>query len=94
MNLEPYIENVQRQLVAAAASGGDEARALADRLEPALSAAVRLALQDALAAVAHDRPLARLSGRAKEPYVLLRNREGSEMLRRPMPEFGDLARDR
>ena len=34
MNLEPYIENVQRQLVAAAASGGDEARALADRTGP------------------------------------------------------------
>jgi hypothetical protein len=53
-----------------------------------------VAIQDALAVVAHNRPLAQLSGRAQEPYVLLRNREGSEMLRRPMPEFGGLARNR
>ena len=47
MNLNPYIENVQRQL---AAAGGAEAQALAERLAPALESAVRLALQDALAA--------------------------------------------
>jgi hypothetical protein len=52
MNLSPYIENVQRQL--AAAAGGGEARALADQLEPALESAVRLALQDALAAAAAE----------------------------------------
>ena len=50
MNLNPYIENVQRQLAAAGATGGDEAQALAERLAPALESAVRLALQDALAA--------------------------------------------
>jgi HicB family len=54
MNLEPYIENVQRQLAAAVASGGDEARALAEQLGPALASAIRLALQDALAAAADE----------------------------------------
>jgi hypothetical protein len=54
MNLEPYIENVQRQLVAAVASGGDEAHALAEQLAPALESAVRLSLQDALAAAADE----------------------------------------
>ena len=54
MNLNPYIENVQRQLAAAGATGGDDARALAERLAPALESAVRLALQDALAAAADE----------------------------------------
>jgi HicB family len=54
MNLNPYIENVQRQLAAAGATGGDEARALAERLAPALESAVRLALQDALAAAVDE----------------------------------------
>ncbi len=54
VNLNPYIENVQRQLAAAGATGGDEARALAERLAPALESAVRLALQDALAAAADE----------------------------------------
>src|SRR5262245_49020693 len=54
MELSPYIENVQRQLAAAGASGGDETRALAERLAPALESAVRLALQDALAAAVDE----------------------------------------
>src|SRR5689334_18022080 len=54
MHLEPYIENVQRQLAASVAGGSDEARALAEQLAPALSSAIRLALQDALAAAADE----------------------------------------
>lgn len=54
MNLDPYIENVQGQLAAAVASGSDEARALAEQLAPALASAIRLALQDALAAAADE----------------------------------------
>ncbi len=54
MNLSPYIENVQRQFVASGATGGDEARGLAERLAPALESAVRLALQDALAAAVDE----------------------------------------
>lgn len=49
MRLDPYVEAVQRQLAAAAETGGNEARALAAQLAAALEPAVRLALQDALA---------------------------------------------
>jgi hypothetical protein len=54
MDLRPYVENVHRQLLAAAEAGGDEARALAQRLGAPLDAAIRLTLQDALAAAAEE----------------------------------------
>ena len=54
MQLEPYVEAVQRQLAAAAETGGDEVRALAAQLSATLESAVRLALQDALAAAASE----------------------------------------
>ena len=49
-----------------------------------------VAIQDVLAAVAHDQPLGQLSGPARKPYVLLRDPKGVEMVRRPMPDFGEL----
>jgi hypothetical protein len=54
MDLQPYVESIQRQLEATAESGGDEARALAERLVAPLNAAIRLALQDALTAAAEE----------------------------------------
>src|SRR5512132_2738353 len=54
MNLELYVENLHRQLVVAAEAGGEEARALAERLAAPLEAAIRLTLQDALAAAAEE----------------------------------------
>jgi len=54
MKLEPYIENIQRQLVDAAEAGGDEAGALAERLLTPLDAALRLALQDVLVVAAGE----------------------------------------
>src|SRR5690349_21526650 len=54
MDLGPYIESIHRQLAAAADAGGDDARALADRLAPSLDAAVRLALLEALADAAEE----------------------------------------
>jgi hypothetical protein len=54
MQLEPYVEAVQRQLAAAAETGADETRALAAQLSATLESAVRLALQDALAAAASE----------------------------------------
>jgi len=50
----PYVENIQRQLAATAEAGGEEARALAERLFAPLDATVRLTLQDALAAAADE----------------------------------------
>src|SRR5215510_11456551 len=54
MELDPYIESIHRQLEASAAAGGDEARAIVERLVGPLDAAIRLALQDALAAAADE----------------------------------------
>jgi hypothetical protein len=54
MDLRPYVENIHQQLVVAAEAGGDEARALADRLVAPLDSAIRLALQDVLAAAAEE----------------------------------------
>jgi hypothetical protein len=52
VDLRPYVEGLQRQLLAAADAGSDEARTLAERLVAPLDVAARLALQDALAAAA------------------------------------------
>ena len=54
MDLGPYVENIHSQLEIAAGAGGDEARALAERLAAPLDAAIRLALQDALVAAAEE----------------------------------------
>lgn len=54
MDLGPYVESIHRQLEVAAEAGGDEARALAERLAAPLDAAIRLALQDALAAATDE----------------------------------------
>jgi hypothetical protein len=54
MDLARYVENIHDQLTIAAAAGGEEARALAERLVAPLDAALRLALQDALAAAAEE----------------------------------------
>ncbi|MGO9873863.1 MAG: hypothetical protein ACLPVY_08690 [Acidimicrobiia bacterium] len=54
MELQPYVENIQRQVIVGAEAGGDDARALADRLLSSLDAAIRLTLQDALVAAAEE----------------------------------------
>jgi hypothetical protein len=54
MDLGPYVESIHSQLEVAAGAGGDEARALAERLAAPLDAAIRLALQDALSAATEE----------------------------------------
>src|SRR3954468_5440455 len=54
MDLTPYVENLRRDLAVAAEAGGEEARALAERLTAALESAVRLTLLDALSAAADE----------------------------------------
>lgn len=54
MDLRPYVENLHRQLAIAAEAGGEDARALAERLVAPLDSAVRLTLQDVLAAAAEE----------------------------------------
>jgi hypothetical protein len=54
MDLSPYVENLRRELALAAEAGGDDARALAERLTAPLESAVRLTLLDALSAAADE----------------------------------------
>jgi hypothetical protein len=77
MNLNPYVEDVQRQLAVAAEAGGDEARALAERLTSTLDSVLRLTLLEVLGTAAAEitRELApgsvdlRLRGREPEFVV-------------------------
>jgi hypothetical protein len=50
MDLTPYVELLRRELAVAAEAGGDEARALAERLTAPLESAIRLTLLEALSA--------------------------------------------
>ena len=77
MNLEPYVEAIHGQLDAAAQAGGEEARALAERLIAPLDAAMRLALKDALAAAAEEITVELAPGsvelrlRGREPHFVV-----------------------
>ncbi|WP_028813304.1 histidine kinase [Streptomyces flavidovirens] len=50
MDLTPYVENLRHELAVAADTGGDEARALAERLTAPLESATRLTLLNVLSA--------------------------------------------
>lgn len=52
MDLNPYIDDLRRQLDVAAAAGGEDARAIAERLVAPLESATRLVLLDVLSAAA------------------------------------------
>jgi hypothetical protein len=54
MDLRMYVDNLQHQLAVAADAGGEEARALAERLVAPMDAAIRLTLQDVLAAAVEE----------------------------------------
>ena len=54
MDLRPYVDNLRHELAVAAQAGGDDARALAERLTAPLESAIRLTLLDALSAAAAE----------------------------------------
>jgi hypothetical protein len=54
MDLTPYVDQLRRELVTSAELGGDEARALAERLTGPLEASLRLALLSALSTAAEE----------------------------------------
>ena len=54
MELTSYVETLRRDLAVAAEAGGDDARALAERLTAPLEASIRLMLLDALSAAADE----------------------------------------
>lgn len=54
MDLGAYVEKVRRELAVAAEAGGDDARALAERLVAPLDSTIRLTLLEALSAAADE----------------------------------------
>jgi hypothetical protein len=75
MQLDIYTDSLRQQLAIAAEAGGDEARALADRLTAPLESAARLVLLEALSAAAGE-----ITGELAPGAVELRLRGGN-------PEF-------
>ncbi|MFI6291798.1 hypothetical protein ACIBEJ_09450 [Nonomuraea sp. NPDC050790] len=54
MELAPFVDHLRRELAVAAEVGGEEHRALAERLIASLESAARLALLEALSAAANE----------------------------------------
>ena len=54
MELDPYVDDIRRRVVVAAEAAGDDTRQLAERLIAPLDAAIRLAVQQALADAADE----------------------------------------
>jgi hypothetical protein len=99
MELQPYVDAVRHELAVAAAAGGQDAEALADRLTAPLESAIRLALLEALSEAAEQitRELApgsvdvRLRGRDPEFTVSPGMDEGADLPDAPVagPESED-----
>jgi hypothetical protein len=83
MDLQPYVEAVRHELNLAAAAGGAEAQALADRLSAPLESAIRLALLEALSAGAEE-ITSELAPRSVE--VRLRGRDPEFVVSAPFDE--------
>ena len=86
MDLRPYIDEVHHQLVTAAESGGEDARALAERLVAPLDTAMRLTLLDALAAAAQEITCDLAPGSVE---VRLRGRDPEFVVVTPAEQAGD-----
>src|SRR5690242_13862596 len=54
MDLTSYVNNLGREFAALAEAGGEEARALVERLAGSLESAIRMTLLDALSAAADE----------------------------------------
>ncbi|MEU1483329.1 toxin-antitoxin system HicB family antitoxin [Streptomyces sp. NPDC005752] len=54
MDLTPYVDTLRRELAVAAEAGGEEARALADRLTAPLESATRLTMLNVLSAATDE----------------------------------------
>ncbi len=83
MDLQPYVDAVRHELNVAAAAGGAEAQALADRLSATLESAIRLALLEALSAGVEE-ITSELAPRSVE--VRLRGRDPEFVVSAPVDE--------
>lgn len=88
MNLTPYIDRLRRDLAAAAEVGGDDARALADRLTAPLESTAQLVLLEALVAAADEITVELAPGSVE---VRLRGREPDFVVTPPPPVEGTTA---
>ena len=87
MDLQPYVDAVRHELAVAAAAGGQDAEALAERLTAPLESSIRLALLEALSEAAEQitRDLApgsvavRLRGRDPEFTVSSGMEDGADL---------------
>jgi hypothetical protein len=86
MDLRPYVETIHHQLMVAAEAGGDEARAVAERLTAAVDSTVRLALQDALVAAAEEITCELAPGSVE---LRLRGRDPEFVVRQPAGLTGE-----
>jgi hypothetical protein len=97
MDLQPYVDAVRHELAVAAAAGGPDAEALAERLTAPLESAIRLALLEALSEAAEQitRDLApgsvevRLRGRDPEFTVSSGMEDGVDAPAMAAPESED-----
>jgi hypothetical protein len=83
MDLQPYVEAVRHELNVAAAAGGAQAQALADRLSAPLESAIRLALLEALSAGVEE-ITSEIAPRSVE--VRLRGRDPEFVVSAPLDE--------
>ena len=96
MDLTQYVEKLRRELAIAADAGGEDTRALAERLTAPLESATRLMLLDALSAAADEitREIApgsvELRLRAGEPDFVVTPAPGDDTLE-PTPDAPGLA---
>jgi len=88
MNLGMYVESLRDQLVVAAESGGPEGRATVERLAPALEAAMRLTLLEALSGAADEITREMAPGAVE---VRLRGSDPDFVVTLPAPDAGDAA---
>ncbi|MET9342369.1 hypothetical protein [Nonomuraea sp. NPDC003804] len=86
MDLAPYVDYLRQELAAAAEVGGDDARALAERLTGPLESATRLALLEALSKAADEITRDLAPGSVD---VRLRGRDPDFVVRVPVDESAD-----
>jgi hypothetical protein len=82
MDLMPYVDQLRREVAVAAEAGGEEARALAERLMAPLESATRLALLEALSAAADEITMELAPGAVE---VRLRGRDPDFVVTAPPP---------
>ncbi len=88
MDLTTYVNNLGREFATLAETGGDEARALVERLTGSLESAIRMTLLDALSAAADEITRDLAPGSVE---VRLRGRDPNFVVTSPHTEPHDLA---